>query len=159
MADIETTPIESGMDQDYLAQIQELRKNTVSREQYEKMRDENKKLLEAIVNGSQVGTQEEERPAMRPLEEICKDLLDGNNSNLDYWKYSIEWRDACRATCGFDPWAVNGIKIEAEPEDPEIIERVYEGFKEMIEFADGDSAKFDREYDRHVRDVNYRPRR
>ena len=39
---------------DYVAAIQELQNNTVSKDQYQKLRSENKRLLDALVSGQQV---------------------------------------------------------------------------------------------------------
>ena len=81
MAEEITAPVE-GMEQDYLATIQELKNSTVSREAYDKMRDENKKLLETIINGGQM-----EAPAENTnidyKAECSKLLTEGKHTNLD----------------------------------------------------------------------------
>jgi hypothetical protein len=45
---------------DYIAAIQELQNNTVSKDQYQKLREENKKLLDALVSGQQINVPAEE---------------------------------------------------------------------------------------------------
>ena len=54
--------------QDYLAAIQELKQNSVDRSEYDKLRAENKKLIDAVVNG-QPG-QEEQVESKHTKEEI-----------------------------------------------------------------------------------------
>ena len=54
--------------QDYLAAIQELKQNSVDRSEYDRLRAENKKLIDAVVNG-QPG-QEEQAESKHTKEEI-----------------------------------------------------------------------------------------
>ena len=54
----EKTIIETGTDAvdntDYIAAIKELKQNSVDRSKYEALRAENKKLLDSIVNGTEI---------------------------------------------------------------------------------------------------------
>ena len=57
------------MTQDYIAAINELKQNSVDRNKYDELRAENKKLLQAVVNG-----QQPERVSNVPkksIEEFC----------------------------------------------------------------------------------------
>ena len=47
---------------DYIAAINEMKQNSVSREQYNKLQSENKKLLDALVTNKQIDVAEE-KPA------------------------------------------------------------------------------------------------
>ena len=116
------TPTETGMEQDYLATIQELKQNTVSREAYDKMRDENKKLLETIINGGQM-----EAPAENTnidyKAECSKLLTEGKHTNLDYVKKALEIRNAGLKE-GVDMAMPFGPKAEYSENDAEIADFV-----------------------------------
>lgn len=149
-----------GMEEDYLNTIQEMKKNTVSREAYDKMRDENKRLLETIVSGRQIENPEPQ-PQRRSVEEIRNELFGGrDHSNLRYAELSLELRDAVLAEGGIDTFVPRGKKIKATPEDYESAERVAAGLRHCIEYAQGDSEIFTNELQRITDDVvirrNYR---
>ena len=76
-----------------LAQLNELRKNTVSKEEYDKIKEENAALFNAVLNGETIETKQEKK---RTVDEIRKDLFNKNTTktNLDYVKKSLELRNA-----------------------------------------------------------------
>ena len=71
-------PIESGEEQsndsaDLIKAIKEIKQNSVSREQYEKLQKENKELLDTLINGGQV---EMVDPTTKPsIEDLRKGLF------------------------------------------------------------------------------------
>lgn len=76
-----------------LAQLNDLRKNTVSKEEYDKIKEENAALFNAVLNGETIETKQEKK---RTVDEIRKDLFNKNTTktNLDYVKKSLELRNA-----------------------------------------------------------------
>ena len=60
MAEIETTTVEEMNNEQYIAAIEELKASTVSRDAYNKLRNENKQLLDALVSGQQLPQQQTE---------------------------------------------------------------------------------------------------
>lgn len=153
MAEEITNPAETGMEQDYLAQIQELKRNSVSRESYDKMRDENKKLLEAIVNGNQLDISAEPEQK-KSIDELRQSLFNTTStSNLEFISNALELREALIEAGEEDPFVPQGHKISATREDYEMAEKVAEGFKHCIEYAQGDSEVFTNELQRITKDV------
>ncbi|MBO7716133.1 MAG: hypothetical protein J6S85_21390, partial [Methanobrevibacter sp.] len=66
--------------QDYLAAIQELKQNSVNRSDYDKLKAENKKLIDAVVNGQTIEVNQ--GPQHRPVDEIREELFNHEHSNL-----------------------------------------------------------------------------
>lgn len=137
---------------DYVAAIQELQNNTVSKEQYQKLRSENKKLLDALVSGQQIDIQKEEKVS---VDDLRKKLFtrDSELSNLEYVETSLKLRDALIEAGERDPFLPYGEKIQETAEQHDKANRVAEVLKECIEFADGDSGIFTAELQRRTKDV------
>lgn len=147
------------MTPDYLAAIKELKQNSVDRSEYDKLKAENKKLIDAVVNG-QVA-QEEAQQVIHTKEEIAalrKELFDTEKdlSNLEYVSKAVELRDALIENGEPDPFIPVGKQISPTRDDIEIAEKVAQVYKECIEFANGDSEVFTNELMRRTRDVRIR---
>lgn len=142
---------EQGMEQDYLDTIQDLKKNTVSREVYDKQIEENRKLLNALVSGAPL--KPEKAVEMRSADEVRKELFGKDHTNLRYAELSLELRDAVMAEGGEDPFVPQGKKIKATREDRETADMVAAGLRHCIEYANGDSAVFTNELQRITDDV------
>ena len=145
--------------QDYLAAIKELKQNSVGRDEYEKLKAENKKLIDAVVNGqvveepaqNLVHSQEEITQLRNELFNSEKDL-----SNLEYVSKALELRDALMENGQPDPFIPVGKQISPTREDIEIAEKCAQVYKECIEYAEGNSEVFTNELMRRTRDVRIR---
>lgn len=152
--EITTTPDNNNLETttNYINALNELRANTVSKEQYEKVVAENGELVKALVNGEtpQTSTPKEKAdiPAMRQ-----KLYGGGDISNLDYWKTTLELRDAVIEQEGYDPFLPKGTKIAATAEDVQKANHVAEVIRDCINYADGDSRLFTQELNRRTVDV------
>lgn len=140
MAENEIMEQDTGMEQDYLATIQEMKKNTVSRDAYDKMRDENKKLLETIISGGQMEAPQEDTNIDYKAE--CDKLLhDGKHTNLDYVIKTLEIRNAALKE-GTNINMPFGPKAEYGDNDAEVTEFVATKLQELVDKADGNAAAF-----------------
>ena len=139
--------------QDYLTAIKELKQNSVNRTEYDKLRDENKKLINAIVNGqpAEISTAKEPKASRADL---IKALNKPGITDLDYAKASLELRDLELAETGRDMYCPLGVQYVPTDEDKASAERVAEELRDMINIADGDSNVFKNEYMRRGQDVN-----
>lgn len=137
---------------DYIRVIQELKENTVSKEIYEKLKADNKKLLDTLVAGGSMEEQEEQKET---VEELRKKLFegDGNLSNLEYISAVVDLRDALIEAGKPDPFLPFGHNTVPTREEVEQAERVASVFKECIEYAEGDSSIFTNELQRRTIDV------
>lgn len=142
--------------QDYLAAIQELKQNSVDRSEYDRLRAENKKLIDAVVNG-QPGQEEqaESKHTKEEIDDLRNDLFNSPRelNNLEYITKAMELRDALIENGEPDPFLPVGKQISPTRDDIEGAERVAQVYRECIEYADGDSEVFTNELMRRTRDV------
>ena len=125
--------------QDYIDAINDLKKNSVNRSDYEKLKAENKKLIEAVVNGQGI---EEDHSQSRTLEEIKKELDTKQLTNLDFWKDQLEYRNLALKKGMPDPFLNWGIKTSPTESDRECADRVARVVQECIDYADGNPEVF-----------------
>lgn len=140
--------------QKYLDTIAELKRTSVSRADYDKVREENTKLLQSIVNGQALESSSTEDAAKPSIEELRGKFLSGKDmSNLEYWQTALDLRDALLEKGEKDPFLPHGQKIAATAEDVEAAQRVADVVRECIDYADGDSRIFTNELDRRTVDT------
>ena len=86
------TPVEDNST-DYISEIQNLRANSVSRDDYNKLREENKRLISSLAKGETIT-----QPAPKPdINELRKRVFDNEHqSNLEYWGAVQIGRASCR---------------------------------------------------------------
>ena len=142
--------------QDYLAAIKELKQNSVDRSEYDKLRAENKKLIDAVVNG-QPGQEEPavSKHSKEQIDDLRNDLFNSPKelSNLEYVTKAMELREALMENGEPDPFLPVGKQISPTRDDLEGAEKVAQVYKECIEYAEGDSEVFTNELMRRTRDV------
>ncbi len=142
--------------QDYLAAIKELKQNSVDRSEYDKLRAENKKLIDAVVNG-QPGQEEPvvSKHSKEQIDDLRNDLFNSPRelNNLEYITKAMELREALIENGEPDPFLPVGKQISPTRDDIEGAEKVAQVYKECIEYAEGDSEVFTNELMRRTRDV------
>lgn len=139
----------------YIEAIKEMKANSVSKEAYNKLKEENKQLLDSLINGNQVDIKQ-----MKPeitdeyVSGLRKKLFDTDDSlsNLEYAKKAVELRDALLEKGEVDPFLPVGHNISPTDEDYVKADRVGQVLKECIEYADGDSELFTNELMRRTND-------
>lgn len=155
----ETAPVvdnqENGTASDYLEVINDLKKNTVSKEDYEKLREENKMLLNNIANN--VGVVDDVQ-VVEPvdIDKLREELFSSDNqdiTNLDYMTKVMELRKALIDRGERDPFLPSGQNILPTDEDIKTANRVAEVFQNCIDVADGNSDIFTQELQRVTVDV------
>lgn len=142
--------VEDGIN--YIEAINEMKKNSVSRDKYNKLEAENKKLLDALVTGKQIETPKE-KVDVQAL--IKKTYSDNPGTNLEYISNVLKIREAmidAGERDPFTPFKPNNVPVE--PEDQAIAERVAAGLQEMVDYSNGDNDVFLSEFQRVVYDVN-----
>lgn len=144
MKNVESQQENVGADTDYIEAIKEMKANTVSKEDYLKLKAENKKLLNSLVNGETVEL-ENAKPA--DIKELRQRMLKAESS-LDGFAAALELRDAIMEAGGKDPFLPTGQKVMATEEDIKTAERVAEGLRHCVEYADGDPHIFANELSR-----------
>ena len=137
--------------QDYLAAINELKQNSVDRSKYDALKAENKRLIDSIVNGTDIGqvTVEEKES----IEELRRKVNNPHQTNLDYWTNVLKLRDALIEEGYEDPFVGASSQYTPTLVDYDNANKVATVFKEMVEVADGDPDVFLNEYQRRVKDM------
>lgn len=141
---------------DYIDQIKKLKENSVSRDDYDKLRLDNKRLIDALANGTQLeGKVEPKIDAVENINNLRSKLFGkGNNlNNLEYCKAAVELRDALIEKGERDPFLPFGHNVVITESDNETAERVATVMKECIDYSDGDSDIFTNELQRRTVDV------
>lgn len=139
---------------DYIAAINELRQNSVDRSKYDQLRAENKKLLEAIVQGQAIELpQTQEKPS---VEELRANYLKEDQSNLEFITNTLKLREALIAEGNPDPFLPIGEQIMPSDQDIATANKVAEVLQECVDYAEGDSAVFTNELQRRLVDVKIR---
>lgn len=141
----------------YLEDLDSIRANSVSKEEYNKVMEENKELWNRVINGSPAPSTDD-NGTKKTAAELSKELCSGNLSNIDYIKTSLEHRRRSIEERGYDPYL--GISHTQAPTDEQIASanQVAEFLGKLVEDSKGNDIVFTNEYQRQVGDSlpNYR---
>ena len=141
---------------DYIDAIAQLKKNSVDRSEYDKLRAENKRLIDTVVNG--LPGQEEQvvvKHSREQIDDLRNELFNSPRelNNLEYVTKAMELREALIENGEPDPFLPVGKQISPTRDDLEGAEKVAQVYRECIEYAEGDSEVFTNELMRRTRDV------
>ena len=142
---------EASMETDYVEAIKTLKQNSVSKADYDALRLENKKLLQAVVNGQTIEVEPEEPEV--DLAQLRKNVFDNpEQTNLEYVTNVLKLRDAVLEKEGYDVFVPQSSQYSPTQDDIARAQRVAEQFKEMVDIADGNPNVFLNEFQRRVKD-------
>ena len=129
---------------EYINQINNLRENTVSREEYERIKNDNRELAKALINGTGANIPGITIPENKPdLDDLRKNLFTKKSKNdLEYFTNLLALRDGVMADGQPDPFLPINREFRATAQDEADAERIATQIKEAIEYADGDPAVF-----------------
>lgn len=125
-----------------LEQIEELKGSTVSKDKYDSVVEDYRKMAEAFMNGQTID-KEEAPEAPVDGNNILNELVMGDtkHSNLDYVVAALEAREAL-IKAGIDPNMPFGPKAEYTENDAEQTEYIAKILQECVDRAEGDPASF-----------------
>lgn len=142
-----------GIKEDYIKAINDLRTNSVSKEDYEVLKEQNKELLKALVENKQI---KEEESDARTSKDIWKDLV-GSKTNLEFFQNVVALRNKT-CTENYDPFLPQGKLEVKDPENDSIrtfynksesdvlkANAIQNAIEHCIQVADGDSDRFNYE--------------
>ena len=130
---------------DYIEAIKEIKQNSVDREAYNKLREENKRLLNSLVNGESVDVKKEEPVDIDALRDK---LFNKESTNLEYISNALKLREELMKQGKPDPFLPAGKNIIPTEEDIKTANRVAKVLQECVDYADGDSNVFTNELQR-----------
>ena len=129
------------MTPDYVAAIKELKQNSVDKAKYDALRLENKKLLDAVVNGQTVEVQSQvQKEDIQTLRN--KVFNNPNQTNLEYITNALNLRNRLLEEGYEDPFVPQGTQISATQADYDRANKVATVLQEMVDEADGDPNVF-----------------
>ena len=103
---------EQDNEKDYIAEIQKLKESTVSKEKYQKLLEDNKRLIQSLASGER--GEAEGASAGATLEDLRKKLSNPEDmTNLEYVTAALELREKIMETGGDDPFLPNGTHARA----------------------------------------------
>lgn len=144
--------------EDYVAELDNIRNNTVSREEYARVCNENRTLANALTTGTAY-EQEAAKPKAN-IEELRAELMSSRQkTNLEYFTQVLEFRDALIEQEGIDPFLpVNSSYV---PNDADLAksQEIADALKECVEYADGNPKIFTVELQRRCGSINNKLRR
>lgn len=127
--------------QDYINAIKELKETTVSKELYDKKVQENKQLLDTLVQGGSISPETAEE-AKKTSADYAKELAKPH-TNLEYAKISLKHREACIQEGHPDPYMPSGMNFrDGRPEDAGDAEAVAEMLQSCIDDCDDNPDVF-----------------
>lgn len=135
---------------DYIQVIQELRENSVSKEEYDKLKEENKKLFNALATGETI--QVENQAPKKTLDELRQDVANAESS-LDGIKASLALRKAVMEETGEDIFVAKGSKILATDEDILNAEKVATVFQQWVDESNDNPLTFARIMEANIVDT------
>ncbi len=134
---------------DYVEAIKNLKENSVSKEKYEALEAEKKKLLEAMINGDSLDTQDPEQLDSR-LEYYKKYKENKFATDLDFWDNFIKLRKATIKEYGGDPCVPGnygltpeGAKAQPAYGEVESVNESLDIMEDLVKEADGNPLKFE----------------
>lgn len=147
---------ENGTASEYIQAINEMKKNTVSKEEFDKLKEENKMLLNSLVNDVHTEGEEEKKEDAVDINKLREELFSTDNqdmTNLDYITKVMALRKALMDKGERDPFLPSGQNILPTDEDIKTANRVAEVYQNCIDIADGNPDIFTQELQRVTVDV------
>ena len=138
---------------DYISAINEMKQNSVDRAAYDKLRAENKQLLDTLVNGQRL-----DEPVIKEepvnIDELRSKLFNTKHkdmSNLEFVENALKLREALMERGEMDPFVPSGKKIHPTDDDFKKADKVATVLQECVDYADGNSEVFTDELKRRIK--------
>lgn len=137
-------------DTDYIAAIKELKENSVSKDQYLKLKEENRKLISSLANGTAYdgGSSSDVKPVS--LEELTESFYKDYRrmSNREFAERMLEIRNRTLEETGKDLFMPSDAQYIPTQDDINTVNGLVEGLQNCINYANGNDSVFNSELDR-----------
>lgn len=150
----EKTPITAD---DYLANLSALKNATVSKDEYERLKEENRKLADALANGLPYEQEESEEEPV-DIDAVRKRLFDNPkyNSDLEYFQDVLTLRTALMDDGKADPFLPFNPEYIPNEQDSNRAQFIADEIQAAIDYAEGDPEVFRVELQRRCGGTNKR---
>lgn len=132
--------------------LNELRQNSVTKDQYNKVIAERDKYAKALFTGK-FDDYIYKEPA--DINALRKDLFTKDLSNLEFAEKALALREAIIDEAGIDIFVGKGEKLAPTDDDYRAAQKVADGLQSCVDIADGNSDIFTRELMRITNDVGF----
>lgn len=135
---------ETGLEQDYVSAIEELKAGSVEKSKYDALQAECSKLIKALANGERPegSTQPAAKPNMQELRAQMCDLASKGAPNIEVVSKALEMVDAAAELGLPHPFIPSGSQITATAEDYDAAERVTTKLRELVDACGGNNDIF-----------------
>lgn len=130
----------------YIETIAEMKKNTVSKEEYNKVLEENKQLVNTLVNGGTI--QVEQSEVLVDTDALKRELSSKEMTNLEYATKALQLRNELLKRGEKDPFLPNGHEYIPNDTDNQEAQRAADALQYCVDVADGDPHIFQTELQR-----------
>lgn len=143
----------SSTEENYIDALNTLKRNSVDKTEYEKVVQENRRLVDTLIANGQMDNPVEEIPVN--IDELRNELFGRRPkemSNLEYCTKAVALRDAILERDNVDIFLPNANSYNPTIDDITTANRVADTMKHCIEYANGDSQVFTNELMRLTKD-------
>ena len=143
---------ENTSDVDYIKVISDLKHNSVPIEKYNKLKEDNQKLLNSFVNGEDI--QKPNKPEKVDVAQIRESMFGvkaKQMTNLEFIDNALKLRKQILDDGGADIFVPSGHKVQTTHNDYESAQRVAKVLQECVDYADGNSEVFTDELKRRIK--------
>ena len=126
----------------YIEALNQLKANSVDKADYDKLKAENKKLLDSIVNGTEVALPANEKESIDDLRKKLANSSEDNLSSLEYAETALKLRQRLLEEGQEDPFVARGSQYSPTQLDCDRANRVAAVLQDCIDNAEGDAATF-----------------
>lgn len=148
---VTSQPTETIDNNQYIEALNQLKANSVDKAEYDKLKAENKKLLDSIVNGTEVALSPVEKASISALREKLINSSEENLSSLEYTETALKLRERLIEEGEEDPFVPHGSQYSPTQIDYDRAHRVAAILQDCVDRADGDDATFLAELNKRTR--------
>lgn len=146
------TSQETGDDNNqYIEALNSMKQNSVSKAEYDKLKAENKKLLDSIVNGTEVALPANEKADINDLRKKLANSSEDGLSSLEYADTMLKLRERLLEEGEEDPFVARGSQYSPTQLDYDRAHRVAAILQDCVDKADGDDQTFLAELNKRVK--------
>lgn len=134
-----------------LESYNKLKESTVSKEDYNKLMELNKNLVDTLSKGG--GSNKEEQLEVLRTSEECRQVFKKELNNLEFCQAALDLREAVMREKNIDIFVGRSHNLTPTQEAYDSAQRVADVMKDCIDRANGDSEYFTNELMRKTNDV------
>lgn len=141
--------VENTTGEKYIQTIKELKENSVSKEEYEKILKERNELIDVLKVGGTIDNPD----VKEDTKELRNKLFNTELSNLEYIDTALKLRKNILEETGEDIFVAKGNGVVNTPTDYQQAQRVADILTQLVEEAEGSSAYFTQRLQTFMKDA------